>query len=52
VRTFTGGALAGAGGILTWDGRSEGGEIVPSGVYFFRLEANGEDLTHRGVLLR
>jgi len=35
-----------------WDGRGEGGEEVPSGVYFYRLQAGDYAGTRRMVLLR
>jgi hypothetical protein len=37
---------------LTWDGRSRSGAPVASGVYFTRLEAGGEQLTQKLVIVR
>lgn len=37
---------------VTWSGRDAGGSRLAAGVYFFRLEQDGEALTRRGVLLR
>jgi hypothetical protein len=36
----------------TWDGRDDRGQRVASGVYWFRLEAGGEQRQTRAVLLR
>jgi hypothetical protein len=35
-----------------WDGRDQIGREAPSGVYFYRLEAGGLELTRKAVLLR
>jgi hypothetical protein len=45
---------AGVSGFRTvdWDGTSDSGERVASGVYFVRLEVDGEVATRRMVLLR
>ena len=37
---------------LTWDGRDDGGHLVSSGVYFYRLRAPGHRATRSMVLLR
>ncbi|MDH4037417.1 MAG: choice-of-anchor B family protein [Candidatus Krumholzibacteria bacterium] len=37
---------------VAWDGRSDAGVAVPSGVYFCRVSAAGEERTGRLVLLR
>ncbi|MCP4547607.1 MAG: DUF362 domain-containing protein [bacterium] len=37
---------------LIWDGRSDHGELTPTGVYFARLEANNTVSTRRLVLTR
>ncbi len=36
----------------TWDGRTDGGQPVSSGVYFYRIHAAGRDLTHKAIVLR
>ena len=36
----------------SWDGRNANGRRMPSGVYFFRLEAEGAVRTVKGTLLR
>jgi hypothetical protein len=35
-----------------WDGRDDGGRVLASGVYFCRLEADGEALSRSMVLLK
>jgi len=35
-----------------WTGKDQAGNAVPGGVYFFRLETEGESLTRRAVVLR
>jgi flagellar hook assembly protein FlgD len=37
---------------IQWDGKDERGRSVASGVYYYKLEANGEILTNRMVLLK
>lgn len=39
-------------GSLTWDGRTDAGQPVPSGVYFCSLRAGGYDRTIKMILLR
>lgn len=35
-----------------WDGRDDGGELLPSGLYMYRLEAGGNTLTRRCTIVR
>jgi len=37
---------------ITWDGRDDRGESVPSGVYFCRLRAGGQEKAGRAVIVR
>ncbi len=37
---------------VIWDGKNEGGNMVGSGIYFFRIEADGFKSTKKAVLLR
>jgi hypothetical protein len=37
---------------IPWNGRDDSGERVASGVYYYKLEADGEALTNRMVLLK
>ena len=39
-------------GVATWDGRNDAGSTVASGVYLYRLAANGEFRTRKMVLLK
>lgn len=52
VRVLGGGALAPGHQMLHWDGRTEGGEEAPSGVYFYDLAADAERRTGKLTLLR
>lgn len=38
--------------VLTWDGRDAAGQVLPSGVYFARLELPGQSVTTKLVMLR
>ena len=49
VRTLDAGP--GLSGLVTWDGRDDGGRRVPSGVYLARFLADGRDGTRRFVYL-
>ncbi len=42
VRTLDGGRLAAGEHALVWDGRDYSGAVLPSGIYFYTLEANGQ----------
>jgi len=52
VRTLLDGPQPGGTWELTWDGTDATGGLLPGGVYFCRLEAGGERLSSRIVLLR
>ena len=42
-----------AGGYsVVWDGRSNSGATVPSGVYFYKLRADNRTLTRKMILLK
>ena len=37
---------------IYWDGRSENGEVVSSGTYFYQIEADGYAETRKIVILK
>jgi hypothetical protein len=44
---------ASAGELVTWDGRSDAHELLPSGVYFYRLLTPlGESAAQKAILAR
>ncbi|MGH7740605.1 MAG: FlgD immunoglobulin-like domain containing protein, partial [Candidatus Eiseniibacteriota bacterium] len=52
VRVLAGGAQSAGVHPLRWDLRDDQGRVVPSGLYFLRLEVAGQLLTRRMVTLR
>ena len=52
VRTLSRGTLAAGRHEVVWDGRSDDGSAMTSGVYFYRLSAVGGELERRAVLRR
>lgn len=52
VRTLANGAYAPGEHALTWDGKDARGLQVSSGVYFYRLEAQGQSQSRSLVLVR
>jgi hypothetical protein len=52
VRTLWSGPLPAGRHRITWDGLSDTGQPVASGIYLLRLEAGGRVLAGRAVLLR
>jgi hypothetical protein len=52
VKTVADGDYPAGSQDLAWDGRDEGGRPVGSGVYFLRLDAGGEILTRKGVVIQ
>jgi hypothetical protein len=52
VRTIVSESRAAGWHSATWDGRSRAGTEAPAGVYFARLDREGEVLTRRIVLVR
>jgi murein tripeptide amidase MpaA len=52
VRSLSSGWVPAGAHEVRWDGRNEEGDLVPSGVYFYRLSAEGRELHERAVLRR
>jgi len=52
IRTLTTAQAAAGYGEVAWDGRDHSGHIVASGVYFYRLETEGMELTRKLLFLR
>ncbi|MBZ0269141.1 immune inhibitor A [bacterium] len=52
VRELSSGRLAAGVHAVTWDGRSDRGTPLPSGVYFTTLRADGQERHSRAVLQR
>lgn len=52
VRTLFDGTRDAGPGSEAWDGRDDAGRVVSSGVYLYRLNANGESRTRKMVLLK
>ena len=52
VRVLSEGMRAAGVGDVEWDGRDGSGALVPSGVYFYRLETESGSLEGRAVLRR
>ena len=52
IRTLLAGKVTAGAHEVQWDGTNEHGAIVPSGVYFFRLKAQGFSEMHKMVLVK
>ena len=52
VRTLQNGPLAAGRHVRVWDRRGDGGGLMRSGVYFSRLESNGQVLSHKLVMIQ
>jgi len=52
VRTLVDGTLDAGRHQRTWDGRADDGSGLASGVYFYRLVADGQEFTRRMTLVR
>ena len=52
VRTLAAGGETAGEHVLAWDARDDGGRVLPSGLYFLRLEVEGRALVRRVAVLR
>ncbi|MEN8006606.1 MAG: choice-of-anchor X domain-containing protein [Candidatus Krumholzibacteriota bacterium] len=52
VRDLRSGKFETGPGVIVWDGRTDSGRAVGSGVYFYRLAVGAEAVTKRMVLLK
>ncbi len=52
VRTLVDSSMQGGRHVITWDGRNHAGSPVGTGVYFYRLIADGHAETRKMVLLK
>ncbi len=52
VKTFNPAEIRNAKGLLSWDGRDDHGELLPSGVYLSRLTSGGYSETLKIILIR
>jgi hypothetical protein len=52
VRILVDGPLAADLHVLRWDGRSDDGSLLPSGVYVFRIDAGGTEVSVKASLLK
>jgi flagellar hook assembly protein FlgD len=37
---------------ITWNGRTDSGEELPSGIYFFRFKSGNFEITRKAMLVR
>ncbi len=51
VRTLLLGVLDGGETAINWDGRDQRGHAVPTGIYFIRAQASGQEMTRRIVVV-
>ena len=52
VRRIPGGRLEAGEHAIDWDGRTDGGNAAPAGIYFVRLEAGGQRVVNKVVKAR
>jgi flagellar hook assembly protein FlgD len=52
VRTLVDSELAPGRHVVDWDGRTGAGNVVASGVYYYRLEFGGKRLVLKAIVLK
>jgi len=52
VRTWELGRVSAGSKTMSFDGRDERGRLLASGVYFYRVSANGTTVTKKMVIAR
>jgi len=52
VDTVFEGALPQGEHSVTWDGRTQTGEALPSGIYFYRFKAGDFEVNKKAILVR
>jgi hypothetical protein len=52
VKTLVNGHVEAGTHFINWNGRNEAGNNVSSGIYFYRLTANGKTLTNKMMLMK
>lgn len=52
VRTLVSSAMNAGHHVVNWDGRNEAGQLVPSGLYFYRIKAGNNIASRRMMLLK
>lgn len=52
IRAFDQGYQSAGNYVVSWDGRSENGDMTASGVYLYRIEVGSYHITNRMVLLK
>jgi len=52
VRTVIDGVCPAGSHSITWDGTSDDGKKVASGVYFYRMESDGFNQTRKMILMK
>jgi len=52
IRTLVSGVMSFGSHTVTWKGTDDRGRTVSSGVYFYRIEAEGFAATHKMMLVK
>jgi hypothetical protein len=52
VRTVKNGKMAAGMQVLEWDGKDRAGQVTGTGVYFYRIEIDGESLTRKVIKMQ